>query len=82
MEKPELRGTKSFDIAVTIENGESLAIFQDTRSVVRQSRRRAHIVFICNADNVRQNKKTVLQRKTFGFGRLRGSGGRTQNRLV
>src|SRR5258708_264757 len=61
MKKAETGGAQRLDVAVTVEDGERVAVLKHTRAVVRQGGRCADIVFVFDADNVRQNK-TVLER--------------------
>jgi hypothetical protein len=62
MEQAKAGGAQRFDISVTVKNGESVAVLEHTCAVVGERGRRADVVFVFKADNVRQ-KKTVLERK-------------------
>src|SRR6266849_8633743 len=73
MEQAKTRGAQRLDIAVTVEDGESVAVLEHTGAVVGQRRRSADVIFIFKADNIRQ-KKTVLESKQcVDFG-IRGGG--------
>jgi len=54
MEETKLRDTQILDVTVAIENTESIAALEHTCSVVRQRGGSAHVIFVCDADNIRQ----------------------------
>jgi len=56
VEKPELRGPQGFDVSVTVENRESVAMLEHTCAVVSQCGRSPNIIFIFDSDNVRQSE--------------------------
>src|SRR5258705_11911540 len=62
MEQAKTRGAQRLDISVTVKNGEGVAVLEHTCTVVSERGRRADVIFVFKADNVRQ-KKTVLERK-------------------
>src|SRR5205823_13335622 len=56
VEQSKLRFAKGLDVAVAIKNGEGVAELEYTCAVVGERGRRSNVVFIFDADNVRQNK--------------------------
>src|SRR5260370_39110077 len=62
MEQAKTGGTQRLDISVTVKNGEGIAVLEHTREIVGERGRRADVIFVFKADNVRQ-KKTVLESK-------------------
>src|SRR5712675_1408509 len=62
MEQAETGGAQRLDISVTVKDGERIAVLEHTCAVVGERGRRADVIFVFKADNVRQ-KKTVLESK-------------------
>src|SRR5258707_12525555 len=62
MEPATTGSAERFDISVTVKNGEGVAVLEHTCAVVGERGRRADVIFVFKADNVRQ-KKTVLESK-------------------
>src|SRR5258708_23590740 len=62
MEQDKTGSGQRINISVTVKNGEGVAVLEHTCAVVGERGRRADVIFVFKADNVRQ-KKTVLESK-------------------
>jgi len=56
MKEAKTGGAQRLDITVAVEDGERVAVLEHTGTIIRQSGRCADIVFVFEADNVRQTK--------------------------
>jgi hypothetical protein len=52
VEETELQRPERFNVAIAIEDGERVAVFQNARAMIRETRSRAHVIFIVNGENV------------------------------
>src|SRR6267143_3490055 len=74
MEQAETGGAQRLDISVTVKNGEGVAVLEHTGTVVGQRGRRADVIFVFKADNVRQKKPVLESKQCIDLG-IRGGGG-------
>jgi hypothetical protein len=57
VKQSKLRCAEIFDVAVTIRDQKCVARFEHTRAIVCECRGSSNVVFVGDADNVRQNEE-------------------------